>query len=118
MRKPQYRQARMPLFVKKEKFKDTTFELTRSERKKFLIMHKEWVKSIVKSGIYIQSGYLINDIKRPGGGGLLIFEAKDYLAAKNFIKNDPMIKHELVVWELHEWISIDGSQQKFLDHLG
>tara|TARA_B100000214_G_scaffold177285_1_gene127574 strand:+ start:443 stop:769 length:327 start_codon:yes stop_codon:yes gene_type:complete len=108
----------MPIFIKKEKFKDKTLELTNNERKKFLLMHKKWVKASIKSGIYIQSGYLINDKKKPGGGGLLIFEAKDYLTAKNFIKNDPMIKHELVVWDLHEWMSINGSQTEFSDHLG
>ena len=108
----------MPLFIKTEKFKKTTFELTNSERKKFLLMHKEWVKVISKSGIYIHSGYLINEKKRPGGGGLLIFEAKDYLTAKKLIKNDPMIKYELVIWDLHEWKSIDGNQPSLSDHLG
>ena len=108
----------MPLFIKTEKFKDTTLELTYSERKNFLSMHKEWVKDISKSGIYIHSGYLINDKKAPGGGGLLIFEAKDYLTAKDLIRNDPMIKHELVIWDLHEWKSIDENHQNFSDHLG
>ena len=108
----------MPLFIKTEKFKDTTLELTNRERKEFLLMHKEWVKAISKSGIYIHSGYLINDKKRPGGGGLLIFEAKNYLTAKKIIENDPMIKNELVIWDLQEWISIDGSQPKFSNHLG
>ena len=103
----------MPLFIKTEKFKDTTLELTNRERKEFLLMHKEWVKAISKSGIYIHSGYLINDKKRPGGGGLLIFEAKNYLTAKKIIENDPMIKNELVIWDLHEWKLIDKSQLKF-----
>ena len=108
----------MPIFIKTEKFKTTTLELTKSERKKFLLMHKQWVKDISKSGIYIQSGYLINDKKRPGGGGLLIFEAKDYLSAQKIIEKDPMIKNELVIWDLHEWKSIDGSQPKFRSYLG
>ena len=76
-------------------------------------MHKEWVKEINKSGHYIHSGYLINEKKMPGGGGLLILEAKDYLTAKKIIENDPMIKHNLVIWDLHEWLSIDGSQKSF-----
>ena len=100
----------MPIFIKSEKFKDKTLKLSNNERRKFLLMHKEWVKDINKSGLYIHSGYLINERKKPGGGGLLIFEAKDYLTAKKIIENDPMIKHELVVWNLQEWISIDGSQ--------
>ena len=102
----------MPIFIKTEKFKDKTLELSNIERKKFLLMHKEWVKNIINSGHYMHSGYLINEEKRPGGGGLLIFEAKDYLTAKKMIGNDPMIKHELVIWDLQEWVSIDGSQPK------
>ena len=108
----------MPIFIKTEKFKDKTLELSNIERKKFLLMHKEWVKFISKSGTYIHSGYLINEQKKPGGGGLLIFEAKDYLTAKKFIENDPMIKHELVIWDLQEWLPIDGSQRNLLTHLG
>ena len=103
----------MPIFIKTEKFKDKTLELSNIERKKFLLMHEEWVKDIIRSGHYIHSGYLINEKKIPGGGGLLIFEAKDYLTAKKIIENDPMIKNELVEWDLHEWISIDGSIPKF-----
>ena len=102
----------MPIFIKTEKFKKETLKLSNSERKKFLLMHKHWVEDISKSGHYIHSGYLINEEKRPGGGGLLIFEAKDYLTAKKIISNDPMIKHELVICDLQEWVSIDGSQPK------
>ena len=108
----------MPIFIKTEKFKKETLELSQSERKNFLLMHKEWVKKISKSGHYIHSGYLINERKMPGGGGLLILEAKDYLTAKKIIENDPMIKNDLVIWDLQEWISIDGSQPKFSNHLG
>jgi len=108
----------MPIFIKTEKFKDKTLELSNIERKKFLLMHKEWVRRIGKSGTYILSGYLINEKKRPGGGGLLFIEAKDYLTAKKIIENDPMIKYELVIWDLQEWISIDGIQPNFSNHLG
>ena len=108
----------MPLFIKTEKFKTTTLELTKSERGKFLLMHREWVKDTFRSGIYIHSGYLINDKKKPGGGGLLIFEAKDYVSAQRFIEKDPMIKNELVIWDLHEWKSIDGSHPKIDNYLG
>ena len=108
----------MPIFIKTEKFKDKTLELSNNERKKILLMHKDWVKEMNKSGHYIQSGYLINDKKIPGGGGLLILEAKDYITAKTIIENDPMIKNDLVNWDLQEWISIDRSQPKFSNHLG
>ena len=108
----------MPIFIKTEKFKDKTLKLSNSERKKFLLMHKEWVKNISNSGHYVHSGYLINEQKMPGGGGLLILEAKDYLTAKNIIENDPMIKNKLVIWDLQEWIPINGNHPKFSNHLG
>ena len=108
----------MPIFIKTEKFKDKTLELSNSERKVFLLMHKEWIKNISQSGHYVHSGYLVNEKKIPGGGGLLIIEAKDYLTAKKIIEEDPMIKNELVIWKLQEWIPITKSQSKFLNHLG
>ena len=103
----------MPIFIKTEKFKKETLALSKTERKSFLLMHKKWVKKISKSGHNIYSGYLINENKIPGGGGLLIFEANNYLSAKKIIENDPMIKNELVIWNLQEFVSIDGSQPNF-----
>tara|TARA_Y100001968_G_scaffold68907_1_gene60013 strand:- start:150 stop:476 length:327 start_codon:yes stop_codon:yes gene_type:complete len=108
----------MPIFIKTEKFKDKILELSNNEKKKFLLMHKDWVQEIKKSGHYIHSGYLINERKMPGGGGLLILEAKDYSTAKKIIENDPMIKNDLVKWDLQEWISIDGGKPNFSSHLG
>ena len=108
----------MPIFIKTEKFKDKTLKLSNIERKKFLLMHKEWIRNISQSGQYVHSGYLVNHKKIAGGGGLLIIEAKDYLTAKKIIEEDPMIKNKLVNWELQEWISINRDQTKLLNHLG
>ena len=53
----------------------------------------------------IKKEYLINnDLKRPGAGGLLILEINNYENALKIIKNDPMIKNDLVEWKLNEWI--------------
>ena len=41
----------MPIFIKTEKFKDKTLQLSNVERQKFLLMHKEWVEDISKLGI-------------------------------------------------------------------
>ena len=97
----------MPIFIKTETFKKETLELSVSKRKNFILMHKEWVKKISQSGHQIQSGYLVNESRLPGGGGLLFLEAKDYLTARKIIENDPMIKHKLVNWDLKEWIAIN-----------
>ena len=108
----------MPIFIKTEKFKEKTLQLSNIERRKFILMHQDWVEKISQLGHYIHSGYLINEKKIPGGGGLLIIEAKDYLTAKKIIQDDPMIKNKLVIWELQEWIPINETQPKFLNHLG
>ena len=108
----------MPIFIKTETFNEKALKLSNKEKKIFLLMHKEWVQNISKSGHYIHSGYLINQQKMPGGGGLLIIEAKDYITAKKIIKEDPMIKNKLVFWELQEWIPINGSKPKLTNHLG
>ena len=108
----------MPIFIKTEKFKDKTLKLPKKERKIFVSMHKEWVRSIIKSGHYIHSGYLTNENRIPGGGGLLILEAKDYQTAKKIIEQDPMIINELVVWKLEEFIPIEIGQTKLFNHLG
>ncbi len=108
----------MPIFIKTEKFKAKTLELSNNEKKTFLLMHKKWVKNISQSGHYIHSGYLINENKIPGGGGLLIIEAKDYLTARKIIEEDPMIKNELVTWKLQEWIPINTNKTKLFNHLG
>ena len=108
----------MPIFIKTEKFKNKTLKLSHDERKKFISMHKEWVEDLSNSGHCIYSGYLINEKKMPGSGGLLIIEAKDYLTAQKILENDPMIKNKLVTWELQEWVIINGSKQQFYNHLG
>ncbi len=108
----------MPIFIKTEHFTDKTLKLSNSERKKFLLMHQEWVKNINQSGHHLHSGYLTNENKVPGGGGLLIIEAKDYSTAKKIIEEDPMIKNELVIWKLEEWIPIDKSQTQLFNYLG
>ena len=108
----------MPIFIKTEIFNKKALNLSNKERKNFLLMHKEWVNNISESGDYILSGYLVNEQKMPGGGGLLIIEAKNYLTAEKIIKEDPMIKNKLVIWELQEWIPINGSKPQLTNHLG
>ena len=60
-----------------------------------------------KNGINIKSGFLVDELKRPGDGGLLILEMNNYKNALKIIKNDPMIKNDLVEWKLNEWVDPD-----------
>ena len=98
----------MPLFIKTERFTNRTLKLTPKVRHQYLAKHKQWVEQLRDSGQTLSSGYLVNKKKEPGGGGVLVFEATCFDEAQSLIKQDPMIKNDLVSWELHEWIPVVG----------
>ena len=95
----------MPIFVKTEIIKKE-FISQNKFKKKFVDKHILWIKKLKKAGINIKSGFLVNEIKEPGAGGLLIIEVKTYNEALKIIKEDPMIKNKSVDWKLNEWIDI------------
>ena len=95
----------MPIFVKTEIIKKQ-FISNNKLKKKFINKHILWIKELKKDGVNIKSGFLVNKIKEPGAGGLLIIEVKTYEDALKIIKEDPMIKNKIVDWKLSEWIDI------------
>ncbi len=95
----------MPFFVKTETFKKDLFK-DKKLKNKFVEEHIFWVKDQKNKGVNIKSGYLIDKNQIPGGGGLLFIECNSYEEAIIFIKDDPMIKNNLVDWNLHEWIDV------------
>jgi len=97
----------MPIFVKTEIIKKE-FISKNKFKKKFVDKHILWIKELKKAGLNIKSGFLVNEIKEPGAGGLLIIEVKNYKEALKIIKEDPMIKNKIVDWKLSEWIDISS----------
>ena len=95
----------MPIFVKTEIIKKE-FLSKNKFKNKLIDKHKLWIKELTKAGVNIKSGFLVNEIKEPGAGGLLIIELKTYEEALKIIKEDPMIKNKIVDWKLNEWIDI------------
>ena len=96
----------MPIFIKTEIIKKEY--LTQNNLRKTIISeHINWIKELNKKGIDIKSGFLVNELKQPGAGGLLILKIDTYKDALGIIKNDPMIKNNIVEWELSEWIDIN-----------
>ena len=95
----------MPIFAKTEIIKKE-FISNIKLKKKFVDKHILWIKELKKAGVNIKSGFLVNEIKEPGSGGLLILEAKTYKDALKIVKDDPMIKNKIVNWKLSEWIDI------------
>ena len=70
--------------------------------------HRAWVDQESAAGRRIRSGFLVDAQRRPGGGGLLIFEAASYAEALEWVQQDPMIQAGLVSWTLQEWIPVSG----------
>ena len=95
----------MPIFVKTEIIKKE-FISNIALKRKFIGKHILWIKDLKKAGVNIKSGFLVNEIKEPGAGGLLIIEVKTYKDALNIVKRDPMVKNKIVDWKLSEWIDI------------
>nr|ABE11452.1 conserved hypothetical protein [uncultured Prochlorococcus marinus clone HOT0M-5C8] len=96
----------MPIFIKTELIKKE-YLVQKDIRKKIINDHHKWIKDLKRKGINIKSGFLVNGLKQPGAGGLLIIEIETYKDALEIIKNDPMIKNNIVEWQLNEWIDID-----------
>ena len=98
----------MPFFIKTENFTKSTLNLSLKERQQFLEEHRSWVIKINNLGNKVTSGYLVNEKKLPGGGGFMIIEAKSYAEANSLVIEDPMIKNNLVIWNLQEWVAVAG----------
>ena len=93
----------MPFFVKTEIIKKE-YLIKNDLKRKIIQEHFDWIKKLKKDGINIKSGFLVDELKRPGDGGLLILETNNYKNALKIIENDPMIQYDLVEWTLNEWI--------------
>ena len=93
----------MPFFVKTEIIKKE-YLINKDLKRKIIKEHIDWIKKLKKEGINIKSGFLVDESNTPGDGGLLILEVNNYKNALKIIKNDPMIKNDLVEWKLNEWV--------------
>ena len=95
----------MPYFVKTETIK--RHYLNKIDFKsKTLEEHKLWVKNLIDQGFNIKSGFLVDKDQIPGAGGFLIIECQSFEEAEKIIKEDPMIRNNIVNWKLNEWINI------------
>ena len=95
----------MPIFVKTEIIKKE-FINDKKFKKKFIDKHILWIKELKKAGVNVKSGFLVNEIKEPGAGGLFTIEVKTFQEALKIVKEDPLIKNKIVDWKLSEWIDI------------
>ena len=95
----------MPIFIKTELIKKE-YLIQKDIKKKIINEHIQWIENLKRKGINIKSGFLVNELKQPGDGGLLILDIETYQDALEIVKQDPMIKNNIVEWKLNEWIDI------------
>ena len=74
----------MPFFVKTEIIKKE-YLIKNDLKRKIINEHIDWIKKLKKEGINIKSGFLVDELKRPGDGGLLILEMNNYKNALSII---------------------------------
>ena len=98
----------MAWFVKTETFTAVAAALSVEQRRPTLEAHRRWVADEAAAGRRLRSGYLVDVDRRPGGGGLLMFEASSYADALAWVQNDPMIIAGLVDWQVQELIPVNG----------
>ena len=96
----------MPFFIKTELIKKE-YLVQKEIKKKIISEHIKWIQNLQRKGIDIKSGFLVDEFKQPGAGGLLIIQIETYKDALKVIKNDPMIKNNIVEWKLNEWVDIN-----------
>ena len=96
----------MPFFVKTEIIKKE-YLINKNLKNKVINDHINWIKKLQKKGVNIKSGFLVDEFQIPGAGGLLIIEMNTFKEALQIIKNDPMIKSDIVDWKLNQWIDIN-----------
>tara|TARA_A100001388_G_scaffold275320_1_gene260631 strand:- start:1840 stop:2133 length:294 start_codon:yes stop_codon:yes gene_type:complete len=93
----------MPIFIKTELIKKE-YLIQKDVRKRVINEHIKWIENLKRKGINIKSGFLVDELKQPGDGGLLILDIETYQDALEIIKDDPMVKNNIVEWKLNEWI--------------
>ena len=80
----------MPFFIKTEIIKKE-YLINHDLKQKIIKEHIDWIKKLKKEGINIKSGFLVDELRRPGDGGLLILEMNNYKNALKIIKNLSLI---------------------------
>jgi len=75
----------MPFFVKTEIIKKE-YLINNDFKRKIINEHIDWVKKLKQKGINIKSGFLVDELNRPGDGGLLILEMNNYRNALKILR--------------------------------
>ncbi|ATS17956.1 YciI family protein [Synechococcus sp. PCC 6717] len=64
--------------------------------------HCAYVRKLIAAGHQARTGYWAER-----GGGMMLFEASSLAAAKAIVEADPLVQHQCVHYELHEWCIVE-----------
>jgi uncharacterized protein len=85
-------------------FRDRFFEQPTPEEESIMEEHFQYLKQATEDGIVLLAGPCLDDTF-----GLIIFRAEDAAAAQSFMFNDPSVKKNVMMAELHPMhISLRG----------
>ena len=70
--------------------------------------HIAYVKQLIADGYEAKTGYWAEL-----GGGMMIFQANSRDEAELIVRNDPLVKHQCVEYELHQWQVVAGLGIRF-----
>jgi uncharacterized protein YciI len=65
--------------------------------------HQQYVQHLNEQGFCAQTGYW-----QDNPGGMLIFSAPNWATAQEIVNQDPLVMHQCVRYELHQWIPVQG----------
>ncbi len=87
----------MPWFVKIERgiVDKPTFD-------QYVGAHRTYVRQLIAAGHQARTGYWAER-----GGGMMLFAASSMAEAKAIVEADPLVQHQCVEYELHEWCLVE-----------
>jgi uncharacterized protein YciI len=81
--------------------------------KEYFADHLKWMVALEERGILFGSGPFVaskSSEGKPGSpaGGMTILRAQSIEEAKSIVQSDPYVMHEVVTFEMKEWLLMEG----------
>ncbi|BAY52569.1 hypothetical protein NIES2134_123600 [Thermostichus vulcanus NIES-2134] len=70
---------------------------------RYVPAHRAYVRSLIAAGHQARTGYWAER-----GGGMLLFHADSRKTAEEIVARDPLVQHQCVHYELHEWCIVEA----------
>ena len=100
-------------FLKKKLFVMLRHPFKNENAQAYFLDHLKWMIDLEKQGIIFGSGPFVDSkatAGKPGSpaGGMTILRAASLEAAVDIVQTDPYVVHEIVTFEMKEWLVMEG----------